>query len=407
MTRLTAKIPTVLAVLGALLLPACVQQPKRPPAPEPFVFRTLNLRQQNASGQPTWQVTSPEARYDINRRLAEARQPRGTVFRDGKPHITISARQGTVIADGQSIQLEGNVVITLLGRNPVRISGDRASWLPRRDLMLIDRRPQASDRRTRISAGSARYLLAQDRLELRGGTLLEQWQQAATSPAAPPRPATIRVRTDAVDWKPEQGSLLAPGPVRGERQGGTTRPAADTTSPASGDLRLQATGLQGNLRAGFIDLLAPVRWSDRSGSTWLNTQRTRWSINDQWLASDQPFEGARRNLQVRGNALRIDLRAQALTIPGGCSLAQPADQLKAERCSWHWPSGAFQASGGVELRRRDLQQVTRASQLTGRIGADGEAVFRSPGGRVQSQIRLPADASAAGGRRSTRPPVTF
>lgn len=407
MSRATAPIPTVLVVIGSLLLPACVQQPKRRPEPEPFVFRTLNLRQQNARGEPTWQVTSPEARYDLNRRLAFARQPRGTIYRHGKPSITVSAQQGTVIADGQSIQLEGSVLITLMGSNPIRISGDRASWLPRRDLMLIDRRPQASDRRTRISAGSARYLLAQDRLELRGGTVLEQWQQGPTTPAAHARPAAIRVRSDAVDWKPEQGSLQAPGPVRGERQGTPARPKANSTTPISGELMVQATGLQGNLRQGFIDLKAPVRWSDRSGSTWLNTQRTRWSINGQWLSSDQPFDGARRDLRVRGNALRIDLRTQDLIIPSGCSLGQPADQLVAERCLWHWPTGAFQASGGVELRRRALQQVTRASQLSGRIGSDGEAVFTSPGGRVQSQLRLPAEGSPAAGRKGARPPVAF
>lgn len=407
MSRTTATIPTLLVVVGSLLLPACVQRPKRPPEPEPFVFRTLNLRQQNASGLPTWQVTSPEARYDLKRRLAYARQPRGTVFRDGKPHITISARQGTVIADGQSIQLEGTVVITLMGRNPIRISGDRASWQPRRDLMLIDRRPQASDRRTRISAGSARYLLGQDRLELRGGTLLEQWQQPHTPSSDQSRPASIQVRTEAVDWSPERGQLLASGPVRGARQASPAPAVAGATSPADGDLLVQASGLRGNLREGFIDLMAPVRWRDRDGSTWLNTQRTRWSIRGQWLGSDQPFQGARRDLRVRGNALRIDLRAEDLLIPGGCSLTQPSQQLMAERCRWHWPTGAFEASGAVELRRRVLQQVTRASRLSGRIGADGEAVFSSPGGRVRSQLRLPAESSQAGRRKGTRPPVAF
>ena len=139
-----------------------------PAPPEPFVFRSLDLRQQNGKGEPAWDLTSPEARYDLIRQLAQASRPRGTIYRRGKPHITVSATRGTVIGDGQAIQLEGDVLITLLGRNPVRISGDQARWIPRDDLMVIDRRPLATDRRSRISAQTARYLLAEDRVELRG-----------------------------------------------------------------------------------------------------------------------------------------------------------------------------------------------------------------------------------------------
>ena len=43
---------------------------------------------------------------------------------------------------------EGDVVITLLSRNPVRITGDQARWIPRQNLMVIDRGtgPQSIER---------------------------------------------------------------------------------------------------------------------------------------------------------------------------------------------------------------------------------------------------------------------
>ena len=389
--------PAPLALTGLLLsLGGCVSSPRKPQAPEPFVFRSLNLRQQTADGQPAWEITSPEARYDISTKEAQARNLRGTVFRGGKPHILVSARGAKVVDDGQRLELQGSVLITLLGANPVRISGDRATWLPRLNRMRIDRKPVAIDRRSRISARTAEYLLADDRVELRGGTVLEQWQELPKGTA--PRPAApLRVSTASIDWKPEQGSLLAPGAVLGQRW---TRPGP------TADLRLTSTGLRGNLRQGLVDLLAPVRLRQRDGNGWLDAEQTRWAINDQWLATDHPFRGAMGKLSGQGEAMRINLAASTVLVPSGCALQQPGEQLRARRCLWHWPSGRFLADGGVELRREAYKQITRASVLNGRIGSNGVAVFTAPGSRVNSQFTLPP----GGGSRGTAPagpPVTF
>lgn len=392
--------PAPWALAGVLLvagLAGCVSQPRKPQPPEPFVFRSLNLRQQNANGQPAWEITSPEARYDLTSKAALARQLRGTVYRGGTPHIQVSAATAQVIDDGRRLELKGSVRITLLGANPVRISGDRASWLPHQNLMEIDRRPVATDRRSRVSAKTARYLLAADRLELRGGAVLEQWQAPAATPTASRPPAPLRVSTASIDWRPEQGALLAPGAVLGQRW--------STAGPVA-DLRLTATGLRGNLRQGLVDLLAPVRLRNRDGNGWLDAAQTRWAINDQWLASDQPFRGAMRQLSGRGDALRIDLVASTVQVPHGCRLQQPGELLLAQRCLWHWPSGRFQADGEVELRRKAYQQITRASVLKGTIGANGEAVFTAPGGRVQSQVVLPP-GTAQRPQAAATPPVTF
>lgn len=404
MSQLSA--PTLIGAALAVGLAGCVSSPREPAAPEPFVFRSLDLRQQNGTGEPAWDLTSPEARYDLIRQLAQARRPQGTIYRNGKPHITIKALRGTVIGDGQAIQLEGEVLITLLGRNPVRISGDQARWIPRDDLMVIDRRPVATDQRTRIRAQNARYLLAMDRVELRGSPVLEQWPKAV--PAVADRlPAPIRVQVSSVDWRPEQGSLLAPGAVQGERHARAEQAGGQSSTDARSDLLLTASGLRGNLREGFLDLLAPVRLRERGGRSWLQAEQTRWAFNAQLLASERPFEGLINNLSVRGDSLRIDLDRETVLVPRGCRLNQPGQQLSAERCIWHWETERFQATGAVELRRSAYRQITRSSQLSGRIGREGTVEFASPGARVNSQFSLPAkDSSGPQGQRR-RAPVQF
>lgn len=379
----------------ALLISGCVSsKPKVPTPAEPFVFKSLDLEQQDAKGRPAWNLKSPEARYDISRQVAQARRPRGTVYKHGKANITISARSAIVIGDGQAIQLEGDVVITLLGRNPVRITGEQARWIPSQSVMLIDRQPAALDRQSRITAQLATYYLDRDLIELRGSTVLEQWNQKVKA-AARTRPAPLRVQTAQVDWKPEQGDLKAPQPVRGLRR------------DKDGQLNLTASSLRGNLREGFLDLIAPVQVRDPKRQGWLNAQQTRWLINDQQLSSDQPFQGAFNKLEGQGERFQVNLATSTVFIPAGCNLRQPGEQLTAQRCQWNWPSGRFQAEGDVVLRRSTNQQITRSSQLRGTIGKDGTAVFSSPGARVNSQFTLPPSQTRAKQPARSAPAVRF
>ena len=376
------------------MLSGCLSKPRIPPAAEPFVFKSLDLEQQDSQGRPAWQLTSPEARYDITRRLAQAREPRGRIFKQGKTNITIRAERGTVIGDGQAIQLEGDVVITLLGKDPVRITGQQVRWIPGRSLMLIDRRPAATDRRSRITAQLATYYIDRDLVELRGRPVLEQWQEAAASERKA-KDAPLRVETARVDWRPEQGDLRAPQMVRGTRRSG------------DGPLNLTASSLQGNLREGFVDLMAPVRVRDPQRKGWMNAQQTRWAINDELLISDAPFQGAFNKLEGQGRRFRIDLGSSTVFVPEGCELRQPGEQLTARSCQWNWLSNRFQANGDVQLRRDSYKQITRSSELVGSIGKDGVAEFRSPGSRVNSQFTLPPQQKGSQNPSRSTPPVRF
>ncbi len=360
-----------------LLLGGCASKPRIPQTSEAFVFKSLDLAQQDEKGKQAWDLRSPEARYDLSRQVAQAREPRGRIFRNGKASVTISARSGTVLGDGQAIQLEGDVVITLLGKEPVRITGQQARWLPGDALMIIDRKPVATDRSARISAQLATYHLDRDLVELRGQPVLERWNGKTPAERQKQNSAPLRVETALVDWRPQQGDLLAPQPVHGERRQGNSR------------LLLDARSLKGNLREGYIDLMEPVQVRDAKRKGWLNARQTRWAINDQTLTSNLPFKGAYNKLQGQGDRFDMDLARDTVAVHGNCQLRQPGEQLRAQQCLWNWSNGRFQAEQDVELRRDAYKQVTRSSRLNGTIGKDGTAVFSAPGARVNSQFTLP------------------
>ena len=397
-----ARVLPLVGVLG--LLAGCQSTTPKQETVEPFVFRSLDLRQQDGEGRPAWSLASPEARYDIAKRLAKARQPRGLIYRNGQPHYDIRANGGTVLNNGEVIQLEGAVVVTLLGPDPVRIHADQLRWIPRRDLMEIDRNPWASDHRSRLRAESARFYVLQDRLELKGNPQLEQWASAPKGRANPVGlgPADLVLQTKSATWHPRSGVLWATGPVQGNH----------VEANGSGQT-LSARALGGNLRQQRLALEAPVQVVDTKRKAVLEAQRTVWDLAGRRLSSDQPFRARMDRLQVRGDRLLIDLGNETVAIPQGCQLLQPGEQLRAQTCLWHWPNGQIRAQGSVVVRRQANRQVTRADLLQGRIGTNGLVVFSSPGTRVQSQLTLPPPGatspagSPGGSRRQAAPPVTF
>jgi hypothetical protein len=203
------------------------------------------------------------------------------------------------------------------------------------------------------------------------------------------RPAAQEILTVmTADWSPGSGLFQAAGPVRGRRSDGQV---------------ITASALQGNLRQGFVDLLAPVRVIDAGRKGWLEAERSRWDLTGQTLRTPTPFRARLDKLAMQGSALDIDLKRELVVVPSGCDLQQPGETLRAQTCRWNWTTGQFEALGDVVLRRSANSQVTRAARLEGTIGKQGQAVFTTPGGRVNSELTLPPPG--AGGTKTRKPPA--
>ena len=378
-------------VLVLPLLAGCQERSAKQEEPAvPFVFRSLNLRQQDPQGRPAWQLTSPEARYDLSRKVAQARELRGTIFSGGKPLYRLSATSGTVLNDGALIQLEGMATLERLGPQPVVVRARRVRWYPRQERMELDQRPTASDRDLQISADRALFLINQDKLELRG------------SPAFTRRvkPESIVLTASSADWYPTSGNLQAPGPVRAVRRIAKGKPPQVLTAP-----RLTGNSIQQRLL-----LQGPVRFIDPGAKAQLVGGETAIELSRQAVISRRPFSGVIDKLQLAGEGFEL-LNAKTLAvITPGCVLRQPGEILTASRCQWNWTTQAIEARDGVMLQRQANEQITRARRLDGRIGADGLAVFTSPGSRVNTRVRLPSKGGPkqeSGSSQSARPRIVL
>ncbi len=379
--------PTTGALLLALLLPLAGCSSSRPPRRDdvapPFVFRSLDLRQQTPLGQPSWELSSTEARYDLRRRLAQASDLKGLIYSRGKPLYRLQADSGTVVRDGEAILLEGNLRVQRLAEPTVLITASRARWLPRRQLLLVDRHPEALDQRNRLRSERARFLLNEDRLILSGNPRMERWEQRQDPVVQRTRPpAPIAIEAVQVSWRPGSGELLANGPISGQRRA-PGRPASQSPQ------KLSADSLEGNTISQVFTLKGSVRFDDGGSGDRFNGRDVRLAAASSEASSIEPFGFRRGDVQVSGRGLKVDGRNHWLRIDTACRVERPGERLEAGRCGWNWETNAIEADGGVLLQRRAQAQTTRGQSLSGSLGEEGNLRISAPGSRVVSRFRPP------------------
>ena len=378
------------ALVASSLLAGCSSSRQSMIQPTPsFVFRSLDLSQRADNGDRDWDLTSPEARYDLSSRTIRARRPRGVLYRDDQPHYRITADLATVLRDGELVILEGSVHLRRLNQRGLTIKGDNLIWTPTQSRMVINQRPMASDGQTQIRSRELAFQQDTELLVFDGPTELKRRDDGSDdSTATDNNPDSTVVRGGSGTWNLMSGLMQSPGPVEAVRRDGR---------------KLSASGLNGNTREGFLDLQEPVTLLLENDRGTITAGRTRWLFSTQQLQSVQPVQAELQNSTVQGKGFKLDERSGTVIIPSDCRLQQKQETLTARRCSWNWNSERVVADGDVVLRRKKPEQTTRASRMEATITDDGEIRFGQPGQRVESTIKLNPKTE----EKRLRPPVSF
>jgi len=369
------------ALVASAWLTGCTT--RRPIALEPtpsFVFRSLDLSQRTDDGNRGWDLTSPEARYDLSSRTIRARGPEGVLYRNDQPLYRITADLATVLRDGELVVLEGSVQLRQLNQRGLTIEGDNLIWTPSQSRMVINQRPKANDGKAQIRSRELVFQQDTEVLEFSGPTQLNRVDESSS--------ASTVVKGGNGTWNLKSGLLQAPGPVRAIRSDGRT---------------LSASGLDGNTLQGYLDLQQPVTLVLENDRGQINAGQTRWLFTAKQFQSDQPVQADLKNSKVQGRGFKLDQTSGTVIIANDCRLEQTSETLTARRCAWNWRSERVVADGDVVLERTEPEQITRASRMEARISENGEVRFGQAGARVESTIKL----SPAAEEKPRRPQVSF
>ncbi|MFL0748559.1 MAG: LPS export ABC transporter periplasmic protein LptC [Prochlorococcus sp.] len=388
-----------LSFLSGLLLimiaSGCQEKPedKRVDTPPPFVFKSLELRQKRANGEQDWDLKSPLASYELGRRVVRAEYPKGILYNKNQPSFEISARNATVINDGEIVILEGDVRIQQLAGEKVLITGDRLRWTPKDSRMLIDQDPQALNDTSRIKAQTAEFHQSSQELFFKGPTQLHRWKEERNSNKEP----NTEIKGMNGIWNLENGNFKASGPISGRRR-------VDKSQQAQ---KLTAARLQGNSKKAYLDLINPVLLMLPNKNTFLQAKDTRWYYNRDKIISNQPFLAKQENSTYRGKGFEVDLSKKTVEVTNDCEINQPGDKLIAQKCFLNWYTEKVRAKGSVVLNREANNLITHSDELNGRIGNDGTVIFSSPGSSVKSQLTINREQRKSSSASKSSHPIEF
>ena len=367
------KYKWITAVISTtFLISSCESQPavqEKNQGSTPFVFRSLDLKQRRPDGVRDWELTSPEARYNTAARTVRARSPKGILYFEDKPSFMISAEHATVVNDGELVVLEGTVRLKRLGTSPLLIQGDRLIWRPALSTMVINQRPSALNRNSKLVSNSLTFQQDSGQLLFTGPTKLSRWEKNYSSTIDP----QTLITAGHGKWNLNSGTIAAVGPIIANQSNGR---------------QLTAVSMQGNTTKNYLDLKAPVQFKLEDDKAVVDAGETRWDFEQNQLSSKAPVSASLTKGEVHGVGFIIDIPRNTLTISNSCKVAQPDKNLSANRCSWNWTNDLLTAAGRVNLKESGSDQVKRADQMQGEFNPDGSIRFSPSQNRVKTQIQL-------------------
>ena len=367
------KFKWITAVISTtFLISSCESQPavqEKNQGSTPFVFRSLDLKQRRPDGVRDWELTSPEARYNTAARAVRARSPKGILYLEDKPSFMISAEHATVVNDGELVVLEGTVRLKRLGTSPLLIQGDRLIWRPALSTMVINQRPSALNRNSKLVSNSLTFQQDSGQLLFTGPTKLSRWEKNFSSTIDP----QTLITAGHGRWNLNSGTIAAVGPIIANQSNGR---------------QLTAASMQGNTTKNFLDLKAPVQFKLEDDKAVVDAGETRWDFEQNQLSSKAPVSASLTKGEVYGVGFIINIPSNTLMISNSCKVAQPNKNLSANRCSWNWKNDLLTAAGHVNLKETGSDQVKRADQMQGEFNPDGSIRFSPSQNRVKTQIKL-------------------
>ena len=360
----------------------------------PFVFNRLVLRQEDSKGNPLWELQSPKSRYQMSDRVSIITKPIGTTYKDGKPTFRIYAPKAHILSDGDLIELLDGVTMRALDDSGQVIRAENATWKPQLEMLFLNGNPVANNHTQQISSDSATYSAKSNELRLSNNVVLRSWDQKIDTSQKP----GLTVYSQNAFWNTNSGEFTATGPISGYQR--------NKDDPRKVRL-LSASSLRGNSKAQWIDFLAPVTVKEPIDNVDIKSGDVRWWIEKKQLVSDSNVSGTFKQAESSGKGLVIFTEEKQIQLLSDCSLSQPGETLTASKCFWNWDTGAVLAQGDVELKRDEMNQVTRAQQLQGIANDEGRVVFTAPGEQVQTQLEFKNQDAAKPSQGSSGPPVQF
>lgn len=331
-------------------------------------FDNITLEQPDEQGNLLWKVESEQVTYSQDKQLAEAKNPKGELYRNGKPAYRIQGQRGRVQQDGERILLLGQVMATDVESGAV-LKGDELEWKPQEGLLIVRNNLQGTHPRIDITAKEATLFEKDRRLVVTGGVL------------AKTKDPQLTFQGDSLTWLLDQEKISSDRPVQVTR----AQPTGTDTATAS--------GAEMNLATQYLVLQQNARVSLAQPDLQITSDNIFWNLQQRFLDTNQPVTVVERQQQVTltANRGRLTLEPRVAYLNGNVrALGQRnGAQLTSDSLIYDLQTRQMRAEGNVNYQQANPPLNIAGPRADGNLETQNVVVTGGTGGRVSMEIVPP------------------
>ena len=354
-----------------------------------LTLQAVTLEQPDVDGKLLWRLKADSVKYVPETQRAELLALEGEFYEDGKKIYTVTADEGEVQQNGNTLFLRGNLVATRVEDN-LTLAGDLLKWQPKLGLLQMgdfenessaEKAPTRSPvtiTNSRIEAVAQSLVVnnKEDRVTMSGKVV-------AKSKAEP----WLTFASDVLIWLVDQSRIEANQPLTVERF-------------ASNDYKTITERLVGQsgsaqLDENIVTVEQAVQLESLAEGWTVNSDRAVWNVVAQTVEMDQPVDIAQPARQLTASARRasIDLVSQVIYLIGNVQANGKKNdtRLTADQMTWKATTQQVEAEGNVRYQQAASPEATLSGpRAVGNIEEGTLVVIGDASGGVVTEI-VPED----------------
>lgn len=163
-------------------------------------FIGVDLEQFDEVGKPLWKVKAKRAEYTKEKQFAQAENPDGELYQDGKVVYKIKGEKADIQQNGKQLILKGKILATD-PINGIVLQGNELEWLPQEGLLIVRNHFHCLHKQLQAVAQEAKVKTREQYAEFLGGVIAD-----STDP-------NLRIKTEQLNWQIKSGKLTGDRPV--------------------------------------------------------------------------------------------------------------------------------------------------------------------------------------------------
>ena len=328
-----------------------------------LVFDNITLEQSDDQGALRWRMVADQALYSQDRRDAIIENPSGQFFQNEQPAFSVSADQGEVKQDGNTLVLNGNVII-IDEDTGATLKGDLMRWIPEDNTIVLLDNISADHPDFQLTAQEITVWVDEDRVAISGDVKAETTDE------------TLQFNGEEVVWFLEEEKITSDRPVRFQQRQDDQITARAQGNEVDYDIQNQVARLNNDAVVVLQD--PPLRVT--GDALQFNQAQNMVLASKRFTVFHQA-----EKIKMVANQGRGNLDKQIFKMNGNVIVTAERNQarLRSDRLTWTVPTQGIVAEGNVVYRQSDPIFNLKGPKAVGKL--EDETIVVS-GGRVITEI---------------------